>query len=354
MTLFFKGAYNQLAYAYDELGDLENALKAINRYIELAPDEANPYDSRAMIYSNNGMLDKAIESYRQALEIKPDFISAVSYLGNMYLFKNDYQRADSCYEIYVNHENKYYIAAGRLYKAYIPMYQGKLNRAIEILDSSMIREMEEQFISSLKYVLKARIYADQKNYDSALAVIDDYFNALISEDIDDNAAYHQYFIQIIAESGNLKRAEGMMEDYRRSMEKAGIVYPCYHYARASIDFAKGNYDAAIENFNKTNDKYPGFYVKYMLAQSYYKAGKLSSAVKTYESALLKYSSMRAYMGIWSVKAHYYLGICYEDSRWYDKAIEQYETFLDIYKDADPEIVQINDARRRLERLQSKS
>ena len=350
----YRGVYNQLAYVYDELGDLENALKAVNKYVELAPDEANPYDSRAMIYSNNGMLDKAIESYRQALEIKPDFMSAVSYLGNMYLFKNDYQRADSCYRVYVNHENKYYQSAGRLYLTYIPTYRGKLTRAMELYNSNISLESEEGMISAMNYVLKSRMFADQKNYDSAVAVIDDYLNAVIDGDANDNAVNHHYYIQILAESGKLDRAKEMLHELRESMKKNNVVYPCYHYAQASIDYARGDYEKAIINFKKTDDQYPEFYVKYMLAQSYYHAGHLSDAVKTYESTISKYSSLRAFFGTWSVRTHYYLGICYEDSRWYDKAIEQYETFLDIYKNADPDIVQIDDARLRLARLKSKS
>ncbi|MCI0596895.1 MAG: hypothetical protein L0Z48_10210, partial [candidate division Zixibacteria bacterium] len=36
----YKGAYNALAYAYNDLGDFEKSLWAINKYISLAPEEA--------------------------------------------------------------------------------------------------------------------------------------------------------------------------------------------------------------------------------------------------------------------------------------------------------------------------
>ena len=70
---FFKSAYNLLAYAYNETGDFEKSLWAINQYIALAPGEANPYDTRGELYAWNGQIDQAIASYKKALEIKPDF-----------------------------------------------------------------------------------------------------------------------------------------------------------------------------------------------------------------------------------------------------------------------------------------
>ncbi|MCJ7459541.1 MAG: protein kinase, partial [candidate division Zixibacteria bacterium] len=57
-----KLAYNDLAYAYNELGNFDKSIWAINKYISLAPDEANPYDTRGDLYAYNGRLDQAIES----------------------------------------------------------------------------------------------------------------------------------------------------------------------------------------------------------------------------------------------------------------------------------------------------
>ena len=67
----FKDVYNTLAYLYQNLEEFDNAIWAITQYINLAPDEPNPYDSRAEIYARDGNLDQAIESYRKALAIDP-------------------------------------------------------------------------------------------------------------------------------------------------------------------------------------------------------------------------------------------------------------------------------------------
>ena len=42
-----------------------------------------------------------------------------------------------------------------------------------------------------------------------------------------------------------------------------------------------------------------------------------------------------------------LGKIYEEKGWNGKAIEHYEKFLDLWKDADPGIAEVDDARRRL-------
>jgi hypothetical protein len=55
-----------------------------------------------------------------------------------------------------------------------------------------------------------------------------------------------------------------------------------------------------------------------------------------------------------VKAHYLLGLAYEKSGWSSKAIEKYQKFLEIWKDADPGIPEVEDARERVARLKSEA
>ncbi|MCH1546635.1 MAG: tetratricopeptide repeat protein [Candidatus Marinimicrobia bacterium] len=75
--------YNLLAYSYirnynapgneedDEM--YEKALRYIEKYIELNPNEANAYDSLAEFYLNKGDFDAALKNYQLAFEVDPEF-----------------------------------------------------------------------------------------------------------------------------------------------------------------------------------------------------------------------------------------------------------------------------------------
>jgi len=81
-------------------------------------------------------------------------------------------------------------------------------------------------------------------------------------------------------------------------------------------------------------------------------GNLAGAVEEFETQLNSYDFFRLVSGTRNIKIHYYLGLAYEQSNWYDKAIVQYELYLDILKDADFEFDEIKDAQERLKRLKS--
>ena len=66
----------------------------------------------------------------------------------------------------------------------------------------------------------------------------------------------------------------------------------------------------------------------------------------------KYDQNRLSFPARSVITHYWLGQAYEANNQYEKAIEQYETFLDIWKNADDGLKSVTDAKVRLAKLKS--
>ncbi len=91
-----------------------------------------------------------------------------------------------------------------------------------------------------------------------------------------------------------------------------------------------------------------------LGESYLGAGQLGNAVATLEKAINNYGDSRGECPGLGILCYYWLGMAYEASGWTDKAITQYETFLDIWHNADAVIAEIDDAKERLARLKNTS
>ena len=65
--------YNWLGYAYMDMENFKEAEEAFDRYIKLEPDLANPYDSKGDFYMDTQQYEKAYESYTHAYGIDSGF-----------------------------------------------------------------------------------------------------------------------------------------------------------------------------------------------------------------------------------------------------------------------------------------
>ncbi len=89
----FAPTYNQLGYALRFAGDNAGAEEAFQRYIELIPNEANPYDSYAELLMKMGRFDESIVQYQKALEQNPEFIASYVGIANNQMFMGEFDSA---------------------------------------------------------------------------------------------------------------------------------------------------------------------------------------------------------------------------------------------------------------------
>jgi len=75
-----------LGYAYSNMGEQDNAIAAMERYIRLEPDAADPRASLADLFVRVGRYDEALELYRASLERKPDYWYAFQEIGQVYMW----------------------------------------------------------------------------------------------------------------------------------------------------------------------------------------------------------------------------------------------------------------------------
>lgn len=88
------------------------------------------------------------------------------------------------------------------------------------------------------------------------------------------------------------------------------------------------------------------FLKDSLARAYQKSGDLDEAIAEYER-LIAFDLKNPERSLIHPKYHFRLAKLYEEKGWKDKAREQYEKFLNLWKDADPGTAEVKEARKRL-------
>jgi len=88
-----------------------------------------------------------------------------------------------------------------------------------------------------------------------------------------------------------------------------------------------------------------------LAQAYYESGDLEKSQEEYAGIISRPRSILESGDIYA-KSFYMLGKIYEQIGWKGKATEHYEKFLGLWKDADPGIAEVDDAKKRLAGLRA--
>ncbi len=353
-------AYEHLALVYDLQGDFERSIQAIDKSISIKPNEASRFDTRGYVYSRNGRLDQAIASYERALEIKPDFYGsgAPLKLCYLYLFKRDFAQAENCFREFSSNSDKEIRAHARICLAYIPAYQGKFNEALRVLDDGIAADRMEQAEGPSNaeiHLLKALIYEQKDDLTLAMGELETYMEIRRKIDPADQVSGWPMYTRLLAQNGKIEKAEQAAVTLKKIIEEKDTSrMAAYWCALGYIESAKGNPEAALVDFTKATVDVRGFALHYMLAKAYLETGRLGESVSEFEKVLIRYDGERASLPIWAVKAYYLLGLAYEKSGWNQKAIEKYEEFLDIWKNADPGIKEVDNAKVRLARLKATS
>jgi tetratricopeptide (TPR) repeat protein len=168
----------------------------------------------------------------------------------------------------------------------------------------------------------------------------------------------------LARAGNTEKARGMIARYRSEMTDTSIrrvQEADLHGVLGEIALADGKPRDALVEFRRSDVGYDGApanecapCLAFDLARAYDAAGKPDSAALSFEQYLATpyWDKMSVEMDPMRVPAiRERLGQLYESMGKTDKAVEQYRAFIDLWKNADPELQpRVADARKRLAAL----
>src|SRR6266705_188701 len=143
-----------------------------------------------------------------------------------------------------------------------------------------------------------------------------------------------------ADAGRPDRARQLLAEYAAAVPEAvRRAQPFRHGAAAAIAFAEGRFQDAIKGYRAWYDEDScAVCGLFLLARAYEQAGERDSALAVYERAVTTPGYLRAFEESATLGPTYRrLGELYEERGQLDKARDYYGRFVDLWKDADPEL-----------------
>jgi tetratricopeptide (TPR) repeat protein len=294
----FSPAYNMLGYSHSFLGNYPEAETAFKKYIELVPDDPNPYDSYAELLMKTGRFDESIAQYRKALSIDPHFIGSHFGIASDLTFQGKHGQALA--------ETQKMERAGRndgdrrfamFTRTVVLVDQGKTDEALKEMQRQYdlgarigdTAAMAGDLVSMGDILLNAgRPDEAKKRYDQALGIQEK--SGLSSEVKEDAKLGHHYDVaRVTLAKNDLQTAKSEAETYLnggKEKENPARIRQA-HELEGRIALKEKKYDEAIDHLGQANQKDP--YVLYVIALAYQGKGDQNKASEMFKQAAESYS-----------------------------------------------------------------
>jgi len=343
---------NRLAYLYASLGDTEGAFRLIDRYITLAPSQANPYDTRGDLLAWSGRVEEAMTSYKTALQHNPRFSPSIQSLGVTSTLTGRYDDARRYFRMLFENEDPGMRFRARWLMAIVDVYQGHLIDARETLQEVAAAdrlEGGEQAAGNGKLLLAALIAEEEGHIDRAIDIYRDVFQECRQDELEQ---WMERYVDLLARR-DLDAARAFTDSVEALVEgtQSHGQRACWE-SRGWLELRGGNPGKACTWFERAAEASDEMNCQYPLGLAYLRAHRAEDAVRTFEGILNRYSASRLLRPTWSVKAYYYLGRAYEEMGRQRDAATYYKRFLEVWKSADPVFPELADARERFETMAS--
>jgi pentatricopeptide repeat protein len=385
--------------------ELENLIYEQNQTKAIAT-----YTSLAEYYCHKGEYSRARECYETMVNANPPDATRQAYLGDFFMLEKNYDAALREFRkavalapddplIKINSAFYYYLFRGELKKyretieglrrvskdpssldgpfEAVDLVEGKFREVFKLIEEA---EKKEQSVESLPFgmqdVFQGRgLYYLQTGH--PMKALEEFRKAgeIIKKEEDrvQDAgfyvlAHHRrncmiFQICALCDTGNISEAEALLREFEGLvpdyMKKIMKKCPCYNmeFVEGKIALSNKNIPEAIrkleigwqELYDEDTEECNHAFKLDALADAYQLGGRLDKAAETY-GRIQELLTGRAGWGAIYTRSYYKLGQVFEQMGKKAEAREKYGKFLDLWKDADPGLPEVADAKRRLAAL----
>ena len=354
--------YTNLADAYKKKGMFDKAKEVLEGYLHDFQDNAIIHGYLALNYLCQSDYDAAIAEADRAHSLDPDYNHYYWIKGDIYQCKGDLENAGKEYQKLLTLKERAAHIDGRDRLAAIFLMKGQFERSEEqirrgIAEAEELREMDSaaSFRLDLAYIQLRR-----KDYAGALAECERILrDAIVSESLSlqRSALYFKglTYCEMNALDDAAQTADELKSVIKRGMNQRQMRY--YHHLNGMIMMFRNDPSEAIKSFSMSLDLVPSQYVPMnehclfidSLASAYLATGDLKSAEDTYRKITALRSARHCFGDVFT-RSFYMLAKIYQQQKMREKAAENYDRFLSLWKEADPGIPEVVDARKQLSQI----
>ncbi|MDH5385787.1 MAG: protein kinase, partial [Candidatus Aminicenantes bacterium] len=344
--------YGNLQAAYQGKGLYNQAENLIRYYINTISDGALPRWGLAQNYFFQRKYDLALNEIQKVLSFNTINDDCYWLRGYIHLCNGNLKEAENDFQRLLTSEEQSWVDEARYGLANLYLLQGKF------------QEMKNQLGYALELAKKSgQVYWEPRAYVS-LGIADfrtgnmnkalEELNKAWDKSVEEDVIWYQVGILywkgiIFTHMDSMDKANTAAEELRMLIEKSPFKRQIKWYDNllGRMELKKANYASSIAHLQKALsllsfeseiNPYDAQLIE-PLALAYFENGDLDKSRAEYEK-IISLTGGRTAQGEIYAKSFYMLGKIHEQQGDTAKAIEHYEKFLDLWKNADPGIVEV--------------
>ena len=377
--------YIAVHYYQDSTGEDDKAIETYKLWTQTYPHDWIPFNNLATEYQKVGDPGKEVESAREALKLNPNHGLPYAGLVTAYRIAGRFAEAKAIADKaitgkldgFIVHFNLYMVAFAEIdqaamqreidwfkgkpleswnlnHRAWAAMSLGKVRRGRELFDASrasaLQNGMKEYAVATATD--QAQIEAELGNFKDAREKVN-----LALQLMPDSEVAKAGAALALARVGDTRRAEGLIDQLSQHhplyllLNKVSLAS-----ARAASKLNQDNPAGAIEELQPSipydlasNGTVPECITLYLRGVAYLQKGSASEAAAQFQR-LIDHRGVSPISVYWSL-AHLQLARAYAKTGDVDKSRTEYRDFLTLWKDADPDVPILKEAKTEYAKLQ---